>query len=133
MPTSTVFNFAKIGCWNIHGAYYNINGYRINKLEDPSFLEVLDTHDILCLQETHCGQNDLVNSHIHHYHGIPHCRKISKNNRYFGGMLLLIRKTVRKGIKIIANDDPDILGVLMLKDFFGLPEDLTVWFVNCLR
>lgn len=129
MPTSTVFNFAKIGCWNIHGAYYNINGYRINKLEDPSFLEVLDTHDILCLQETHCGQNDLVNSHIHHYHGIPHCRKISKNNRYFGGMLLFIRKTLRKGIKIIANDDPDILGVLMLKDFFGLPEDLTVWFV----
>ena len=123
------FNFAKIGSWNLHGAYYDVNGSKINKLEDPDFLDVLNDHDILCLQETQCGQNDLMDSHIHDFHGIPHCRKISNNNRYFGGMLLLIRKTIRIGIKIVSNDDPDILGVLLLKDFFGLPQDVTIWFV----
>ena len=70
------FNFAKIGSWNLHGAYYDVNGSKINKLEDPDFLDVLNDHDILCLQETQCGQNDLMDSHIHDFHGIPHCRKI---------------------------------------------------------
>ena len=44
-------------------------------------------------------------------------------------MLLLIRKTIRKGIKITYTDNPDILGIKMLKDFFGFKEDLHVWFV----
>ena len=101
----------------------------MNKLEDTNFLGVLKAHDILCLQETHCGQNDLMSSHLKTYNSIPHCRKMSSNNRYFGGMMLLIRRTVRKGVKIIPSDNPDILGILLLKDFFGLPEDLNVWFV----
>ena len=120
------YNFIKIGCWNIHGAYYKVNGFSINKLEDPSFLDTLREHDILCLQETHCGTNDLLNSHIQAFHGIPHCRKISGNNRFFGGMLLLVRKTIRKGIKVISSDNHDILGIRLLRNFFGIPEDLTV-------
>ena len=123
------FSFIKIGCWNIHGAYYKVNGFDVNKLEDPLFLGTLKEHDILCLQETHCGLNDLMNSHIHEFHGIPHCRKISNNNRYFGGMLLLVRKTIRKGVKVVSTDNRDILGIRLLKSFFGLPEDLTIWFV----
>ena len=129
MPTKTFYRYSKVGCWNIHGAYYNVNGYKVNKLEDPTFLEVLRTHDILCLQETQCGQNDLMSCHLQDFKSIPHCRKISSNNRYFGGMMLLIRKTIRRGVKIIPSDNPDILGILLLKDFFGLTEDISIWFV----
>ena len=115
----------------MHGAYYDVNGFKVNKLEDPQFLDILTTHDILCLQETHCGQNDLLSSHINLFHPVPHCRKISNNNRYFGGMLLLIRKTIRKGVRVTSTENPDILGIRLLKDFFGLTEDLHIWFVYC--
>ena len=113
------YNFIKIGCWNMHGAYYKVNGFSINKLEDPSFLDTLREHDILCLQETHCGTNDLLNSHIQAFHGIPHCRKISGNNRFFGGMLLLVRKTIRKGIKVISSNIVIYLVSGFLEIFLG--------------
>ena len=41
----------------------------------------------------------------------------------------MIRKTIRKGVKIMSTANPDILGITLLKDFFGLNEDLNVWFV----
>ena len=44
-------------------------------------------------------------------------------------MLLLIRKTIRKGVKVSNTEDPDILGITLKKDFFNLPEDTLVWFV----
>ena len=44
-------------------------------------------------------------------------------------MLLLIRKTIRRGIKITYAKDPDILGITLNKDFFVLDETLTIWFV----
>ena len=44
----------------------------------------------------------------------------SSNNRYFGGMHLLIRKTICKGVKIFNTDDPDILGITLKKDFSNL-------------
>ena len=123
------YNFAKIASWNIHGIFYKVNNFRINKLEDTHFLGILNYHDMLCLQETHCGQNETPIDHISHFTAIPHCRKKSSNNRYFGGMLLLIRKTIRKGIKVTYTADPDILGITLNKEFFGLEKELIVWFV----
>ena len=113
------YNFTKIGCWNIHGAYDKTNSFRINKLEDPCFLKILEAHDILCVQETHCGQNDLSSDHLTQFDSIPHCRKKSSNNRFFGGMLLLIRKSVRRGVKVTNSTVPDILGITLSKEFFG--------------
>ena len=101
----------------------------MNKLESPTFLDTLRLHDIICLQETHCGAAERPTDHILDFAPIPHCRKISSNNRYFGGMLLLVRKSIRKGIKITYDKDPDILGITLNKEFFGLPHDTLVWFV----
>ena len=123
------FNFAKIASWNIHGVYEKTNGFKINKLEDPGFLKTLESHDILCVQETMCGQNDTPSDHITQFDSIPHCRKKSLNNRYFGGMLLLIRKSVRRGVKVTHSAIPEILGIKLSKEFFGLEDDLAVWFV----
>ena len=44
-------------------------------------------------------------------------------------MLLLIKKNIRKGIKVINTADPDILGITVKKEFFNLPQDTVVWFV----
>ena len=121
-------NFIKIGSWNIEGAYFKTNNYYLNKLREPEFLNILKAHDILCVQETHCGPKDIPSHHLKNYNSIPHCRGKSGNNRYFGGMLLLIKKNIRKGVKISNSDNPDILGITLKKEFFNLPEDTLVWF-----
>ena len=59
---------------------------------------------------------------------IPHCRNVSGNGRYFGGMLLLIRKSLRKGVIINKDFDVDILVMTLRKDFFDLEKDLTIFF-----
>ena len=122
------FKMLKIGSWNIQGVFQKVNNVRVNKLEDSTFTEILEKHDVLCLQETHCGPKESPSSHITTHNAIPICRKISSNNRYFGGMLLLIRKEIREGVKILPNGNPEILGVKLEGTFFGRPEDTFVWF-----
>ena len=80
-----------VGCWNIEGVYETVNRVKINKLEDITFLKVLNKFDILCLQETHLEQNEIPKI-SENYVPISHCRTVSSINRYFGGMLLLIKK-----------------------------------------
>ena len=126
---SCKYSFIKIGSWNIEGAYFKVNNYYVNKLREPEFLSNIQAHDILCVQETHCGPRDIPSQHLDQFNSIPHCRKISANNRFFGGMMLLVRKTVRGGVKVTYTHDPDILGITLKKDFFGLSEDILVWFV----
>ena len=65
---------------------------------------------------------------LDNYVAVPHCRKISRNNRYFGGMLLLIRKTVRKGIKIQQDIDVDALEITLDKTFLGLERSISILF-----
>ena len=120
--------FIRIGSWNMHGIYDTINKFQLNKLESPSFLNILKAHDILCLQETHVGQNDMPVEHLTDFKAIPHCRAISSNGRYYGGMMLLVRKNIRPGVKITNTDNRDILGVTLKQDFFGLTRDRTIWF-----
>ena len=43
-------------------------------------------------------------------------------------MLLLVRKSVRKGVKVTHDKDPDIIGITLSREFFGMEQDLVVWF-----
>ena len=112
----------RIGTWNIHGVYENTNKFQTNKLESPFFLRILKVHDILCLQETHLGPHELPVEHLTDFHAIPHCRLKSANGRFFGGMLLLVRKSIRPGVKISSTENRDILGVTLRQEFFPDPE-----------
>ena len=124
-----LFRYIKIGSWNLEGAYFKTNNFYTNKLRESEFANILKAHDILCVQETHCGPNDIPSSHFKNYNSIPLCRAKSGNGRYFGGMLLLIKKVIRKGVKVIKTADPDIFGITLKKEFFNLPQDAVVWFV----
>ena len=42
--------------------------------------------------------------------------------------MLLVRKTIRAGVKVVSTSDPEILGVKMDRNFFGLKEDIHIWF-----
>ena len=74
-----------------------MNGTYVSKLEKESFLNTVKDFDIFCLQETHTAENDVPT--LENFVPIPHCRNISGNKRYFGGMILYVKRTIRKGIK----------------------------------
>ena len=120
-------NLLTVGCWNIEGIYEKINGIKICKLEDETFQDMLKTFDILCLQETHTSQLENFKQ-VENFIAIPHCRKISKNNRYFGGMLLFIRKSLRKGVKVKQDFDVDTIEITLQKNFFGLDRNINMLF-----
>ena len=111
-----------VGSWNIEGLYEKVNGINTCKLDEETFQIALKKFDILCIQETHISKEQ-VNKINENYVAIPHCRGKSKNNRYFGGMLLFIKKTIRKGIKTIQGFDQDVIEIILNKTFFSLNED----------
>ena len=83
MMSRCIFNNLAVGSWNIQGVFEKVNSSKLNKFDDPIFQSILKTFDILCLQETHLSQDEDIPT-INGYVPIPHCRKISANNRYFG-------------------------------------------------
>ena len=127
MFSKCIFTNLTVGCWNIEGVYEKVNSVKISKLEKPSFEETLNKHDVLCLQETHLSQNELIPD-FNGYVSMPHCRNISANNRYFGGMIIFIKTSIRNGIKIRTNFDQDALEATFLKNFFGLEKDVKYLF-----
>ena len=74
------YSFLRIGSWNIEGAYAKVNNFYVNKLRDDEFVKNAQAHDILCIQETHCGPHDIPTRHLDEFKPTPHCRKKSSNN-----------------------------------------------------
>ena len=127
MSSRCIFNSLTVGCWNIQGVLEKVQSSKINKLDDPFFRSILNKFDILCLQETHLSQDDTI-PEATGYVSIPHCRTKSKNNRYFGGMIIYIKASIRSGTEILRTFDEDALEVKLLKNFFGLSKDIKLLF-----
>ena len=104
MSSKCFFNNLTVGCWNIEGIYENVNSVKISKLTQPFFRDILKKHEVLCLQETHVGQDEIIPS-IDGYDTIPHCRKISGNSRFFGGILIFAKTCIKNGIKFCHSID----------------------------
>ena len=119
MQSKCFFKNLAVGCWNIEGIYENVNSVKICKLSQPFFKELLKKHDILCLQETHVGQDEII-PQLEGYDSIPHCRAISKNNRFFGGLLVFFKSSIKNGIKFDRSFDEDALVMKLSKSFLDL-------------
>ena len=127
MYSRIILNYLTVRCWNIEGIYEKVNGANLCKLDDPTFLDSLNNVDILCLQETHVSHTEMIPK-FDDFHVTPHCREKSMNNRYFGGMLLFIRKTIKKGVKVVKQWDNDTFEINLLKSYFGLRQDIKLIF-----
>ena len=123
------FNFINVGVWNIHGLFVKINNYKLNKLDDSEFLKRLKQFEILCLQEIHCGQSDTKSLFVEGYKLFPFHRRISNNNRHYGGSLIFVKNEIRDGVKILQNPNGDKVWVKLKKDFFNLENDIFLCFV----
>ena len=122
-----IFNHLTVGCWNIEGADENINSVKISKLDQSPFLDTLKFFDILCIQESHLSEEDNIPK-VDGYETTPHSRKRSGNNRFFGGMVVYVKTSIKNGLKIDRNFDVDTLEIILSKSFFGLENDVKILF-----
>ena len=125
MPKSNMLNmssFVSICSWNVGGLFSR----NINKINDPDFLKELLPYDIIFLSETHTGYETRIS--IDGFQHFPICRPISSNSRYYGGLALLIRNSIRNGIKIQKNTSSEYQWVKLCKNFFHLEKDIFICF-----
>lgn len=104
--------------WNLGG----VNTHNVNKLSDDIFLKEIKNFDIVILGETHVGNNE--NLFIEGFTYFPVCRPISTNGRYYGGLGIFRKNTIKKYIKILPTKSNDYQWIKFEKDFFNLQKDV---------
>ena len=120
------FNHINVGYWNVHGILERINNHNESKLSDPDFPKLFKNIDLFCLSETHIGPD--FGMTLKGFKSIKSCRKISGNNRYFGGLCIFISNLIKQGVKVVKNDHPDIIWIKLKKDFFNLSKNIFICF-----
>ena len=86
----------------------------------------MSSYDIVFLSETHTGFDTHID--IEGFQHVQICRPISSNNRYYGGLALLIRKTLSNYINILKNSSSEFQWVELLKNYFSLYKDILICF-----
>ena len=111
--------------WNVGGLISKYN----DKTNDPLFIQNIEKHDLVFLAETHLGPNINL-SKLGSFHCHTVCRKQSKhNNRFFGGLAILVKHKLKPYIKIMNNTNCDYQWVKLEKSYFGFTEDLYICLV----
>ena len=93
-----------ISCWNIDGLVTKDH----NKLCDDTFLKKICDYDIIGLVETHCIESlksPLSTHRINHNHRTQDPR----SKRTFGGISLLVNKSISKGIVILPFENSSFM------------------------
>lgn len=72
--------------WNVGGLISENH----DKTKDPLFIKHINEFDLILLTEIHLGYENIVDIEGFFYY--PFCREKSRNNRYFGGIGILIKK-----------------------------------------
>lgn len=55
-------------------------------------------------------------------------RPSSTNNIYYGGLAILLRKTIKNGIKILQSTSSEYQWIKLSKEFFHLEKDIYICF-----
>ena len=120
------YNHINIGYWNVHGLVIKVKNTVFNKILDTDFVRVVKGMDLFCLSETHVSPD--FNISLDNYHTYKSCRKISVNNRFYGGLCIFISNIIKKGVKVIRNNHQEIIWLKLKKDFFKLEKDIYICF-----
>ena len=68
------------------------------------------------------GYTDSVSIEGYHYFQVG--RPISRNNRYFGGIAILYKSSIKDGLKILPIRNINFHWILLKKDIFNLNNDI---------
>ena len=97
-------------------------------MNETEFLTTISQLDILCIAESHIGQNQ-ENIEMDGFDHFPGCRRASNNNRFFGGLAIYTKKILCPGIKLVKSNNPEIAWLKADRNFVGLEKDTYISFV----
>jgi len=110
-----------IGFWNIDGLYYRVGNQRLSKIQELE--SKVNSFDIICLAETHCGYDDIIN--FEGYKFFVNIRpKNPRAKRHSGGLAIGFRECLLPGITLLPRVNSEIMWVKIHKTFFNLEEDM---------
>ena len=106
--------------------HWNCSGLNVHSdqsmLYDDDLISLVINHDIVLLSETHCRADDKVD--IKGYNCFQSNRNVTKaNNRNYGGIAILYKQELKKGIKFLENKSVDYVWIKLCKSFFGFESD----------
>ena len=101
------YKHINVDYWNVHGSVEKVNNTVFNNIFDTDFVRVVKGMDLVCLSETHVGPD--FNISLDNYRTYKSCRKISANNRFYGGLCVFTSNIIKKGVKVIRNNHQDII------------------------
>ena len=108
---------------NLRMLSFNVEGLD-SLLLDPSFMELINRHDICILTETMKKDDSKLNSE--NFWDFSLVRTKEKGpGRYSGGVTILLKSHLRKGIKI-AHSSEGFVWLKLPKDFFHSSSDLYI-------
>ena len=115
-----------ISSWNIAGNKIRMGSSPINKIDLPDFKHYL-TDDIMCLLETHTGQND--NMELEGYKSFLINRpKPRKGGRNSGGLALYIRDNIRNQVEWVHTGSPECTWIRLKNADLETGGDLSICF-----
>jgi len=120
-PNDQNRSLIKIGCWNIQGLISKDN----DKTKDQYFQSEIRNFDILALVETHVveGQGNIpsvIGYETHFFNRNKH----AKARHGSGGIAILVKPQLRKGIKFLPLAHKDYIWIKLDKTFFGREQDV---------
>jgi hypothetical protein len=122
--TDVAFAGISMCMWNVNGMFNKSLNYQ--KMNDDLFINEVKNHDIIALVETQTGPDD----HIileGFYPAIKADRPKPKGApRHFGGIAVLVKQELRKGIKFLEHRTQDYIWLKLCKEFFHLNNDIFV-------
>ena len=125
------FSEIKIGAWNINGFTKNINSFKYNKLQNPSFIDFVSKKKIFGLIETHHTANQADDLHIDGFKCFPLCRPKNKNKKKYkpsGGIAAYVHVSIRDGVEKISLQGSECIILKIKKEYFGLFNDIFLCF-----
>ena len=103
---------------------FNVEGL-VNKIKDHDFLDSIKQYDFITLVETWVSGKISVD--IEGYYCFNKSRKKAKKaKRYSGGISVLVKKSLRKGVKLFSSKSNRFVWWKLDKHFFNLDEDIFV-------
>ena len=102
---------------------YNVNGL-FDKLENDYFVEFISSFDFICLTETFVA-NDFQSPQFDDFVTFTSkARKLSRQGRYSGGVIVMIRKSLASFVERIPVDTGNTVVIKISKTLFSTSKDI---------
>jgi exonuclease III len=101
---------------------FNVEGL-VGKLTNHDFVDFLKEHDLICLTETHVGEDFKLERFNEYDVYSIHGKKLSKQGRRSGGLLVLVKKCFSVFCKQIAVSQPNFIVLELSKELFAQQEN----------